>query len=198
MVPMDALLELGAEAGLIGRRSLTAFVVGAFVLAGCGSTTTSTTPSTAPTSAPSATPAASGAGSATGSCTYVATATVQQDAGITIATTTQITNGCLFESASGSQTAPDAVKYLHGHDGVILGIATGSFEIPTTCQQTSIPGVPSPGAVCQGMISASATIAYFQLSGGLVGSLSIYTSTMPTLDHVDQLAAAAYPKMLAG
>jgi hypothetical protein len=182
---------------MIGRSSLAAFVFTVLALAGCGSTTVAT-PSAAPTSTSSAKPAASAAPSATGSCKYADAGTVQQDTGITVATITQIQNGCLFESASGSHDAPDAVKYLHGHDGVILGISTGSFQAPTTCQQTSIPGVPAAGAVCQQMISVGATLVAFELSGGRVGSLLIYAATMPSLDQVDRLSAAAYPKMLAG
>jgi hypothetical protein len=183
---------------MIRRGSRVAFVFAAFALAGCGSTTVATTPSATPTSTSSAKPAASAGPSATGSCKYVDGATVQQDVGITVATITQIQNGCLLESASGSHDAPDAVKYLHGHDGVILGISTGTFQAPTTCQQTSIPGVPAPGAVCQQMISVGVTLVAFELTGGRVGSLAIYAPTMPSLDQADRLAVAVYPKMLAG
>ncbi len=181
------------------RRARAVFVVGAFALVGCGSTTTPTTApgsTTAPTATSTATTAPSGAGSATGNCTFLDSATVQQDVGITVSTVTQVQGGCLFESAGGSHDAPNDVKYLHGHDGVILGITTGSLQTSPTCQQSSIPGVPAPGAVCQQ--AAGVTLAAFQLSGGRVGSLTIYAASTPPLSQVDQLAAAAYPKMLAG
>ena len=104
--------------------------------------------------------------------------------------------GCFFESASGSNDAPNAVKYLHGHDGVILGIAPGAFKAGPQCQQHVIPGVPAAAAVCQQ--PGGVTIVGFQLSGGRAGNLIIYASSTPSLSGVDQLAAAAYPKMLAG
>ncbi len=183
---------------MIGRWSRISIVAASLALAACGSTTTpptatatvpgsTTTPSSAPTSA-SATP--------TGGCTYLDAATVQQDVGITIATATQIALGCFLESASGSHDAPNAVRYLHGHDGLIVGIASGTLQLSHTCQQTSIPGVPAPAGVCQQ--AAGVTVASFQLSGGRVGTLIIYAPGTPSLNGVDQLAAAAYPKMLAG
>ncbi len=55
----------------------------------------------------------------------------------------QMPGGCFFESASGSNDVPNAVKYLHGHDGVILGIAPGTFQASPKCQQQAIPGVPA-------------------------------------------------------
>ena len=104
--------------------------------------------------------------------------------------------GCFFESSSGSNDAPNAVKYLHGHDGVILGIAPGAFKASPQCQQHVIPGVPAAAAACQQ--PGGVTIVGFQLSGGRAGNLIIYASSTPSLSGVDQLAAAAYPKMLAG
>lgn len=188
---------------MMNSRSRAALVVAAVALAGCGSTTASGTtatgaPTTAPTSTPSAATSASASGTPAGGCIYLDTATIQQDVAITVAITTQVQGGCFFESATGSHDAPNAVKYLHGHDGVILGISSGSLQVSPTCQQKSIPGVPAPAAVCQQTVSGGVTLAYLQLSGGRIGSLTIYAPSLPSLNQVDQLAAAAYPKMLAG
>ena len=180
------------------RRSLSVvLVVGALTLAACGSSNTVATQSPTPSGAASAA-ATPSAATATGSCTYVDAATVQRDTGIAVATVTQIQNGCLFESATGSHDAPNDVKYLHGHDGMILGIATGSFQAAPTCQQKPIPGVPAPGAVCQELVAVGSTIIAFELSGGRVGTLIVFAPTQPSLQQDDQLAAAVYPKMLAG
>jgi hypothetical protein len=196
------------------RHELVALLAAVFALAGCGSTATSqsesgagpgggnssatpTTSASNPTT--SLTSASTGSASGAGSCKFLDAATVQQDLGITIAITTQIQNGCLFESATGSHDAPNAVTALHGHDGVILGISAGSLQTSSRCQQTSIPGVPAPGAVCQQTVATGGvTIAAFKLSGNAVGSLTIYAPGTPALSGVDQLAAAAYPRMLAG
>ncbi len=182
---------------MIGRSSRVALVVGVLALAGCGSSSTAASPTASPSSAASAA-ATPSAATATGSCTYADAATIDRYTGITVATVTQIQNGCLFESATGSHDAPNDVKYLHGHDGVILGIATGSFQAAPTCQQTSIPGLPAPGAVCQELVAVGSTIVAFELSGGRVGTLIIFAPTQPSLDQMDRLAAAVYPKMLAG
>ncbi|MFI5283567.1 MAG: hypothetical protein ACHQ0J_10645 [Candidatus Dormibacterales bacterium] len=181
------------------RRSLhVALVVGLFALSACGSSSGVATSSASPSSAPSSASTPSSTGTATGSCTYVDAATVQLDTGIAVATVTQIQNGCLFESASGTHDAQSDVKYLHGHDGVILGIATGTFSVAPTCQQSAIPGISTPGAVCQELIATGSTIIAFELSGGRVGTLIVFAPTQPSLDQDDKLAVAAYPKMLAG
>jgi hypothetical protein len=168
-------------------------------VAGCGAS--GEHGAAAPAPAPAQPPAAATASPSQpatpeGPCSYLTLDELRLGLGISVEHTTSAPGTCSYEAGTGSHDAPTAQRYLHGHDGVLVAVRSGTFGKPApTCQQLSIPGIASAGVVCE--VAGSTTVA-FALAGERVGELHIFVTPTPSLYIVDALARAAYRRMSAG